>query len=424
MAELDIETKSTLKSLLSKNYRCKICNEILLFPLSFNVFQCTITKIGKKPSCNYRVCLFCARNYLNLKKNPGTRGNVPCPNCHKNEIDCGSIVENAETYTFDKAMMGTISDIAQKIGMIFTCSCGWSTYDQTIYLYEHLLGSIEKRCPNCNIPCQYCKKLIVKKDIINHYRKCKLYKDKCELCDYRKIEKDDISILKHMEICPNVTITCPYEEKIKIKHSEVILQCEHCIGCKRKDLLDHYLYHINHNKSLIERLDKEKGKLLKEISILEAHLMPTCVKEPQQESQEESFDIDKLMEERPSNTNYIIVGQDEPHIPEPTVYAGLGRLNYTVTSNTEELRPEWIAIYNDMVSQQRNQIPERIIYANEPSRAIFSDSSGVANQTLSVTPQPEGEHPEGSHADLTVSHTISNVMRVTNGIPFRTDYAE
>lgn len=107
-----------------------------------------------------------------------------------------------------------------------------------------MTNHMTKSCPKRNVPCQYCKEMIVYDNTENHNKTCPMYTIKCEGCGEKIARKD---IMEHQEkTCTNRILTCPVPScKVKLPSNQFIAHFS-----KETLKLEHIAYLLERIQSL------------------------------------------------------------------------------------------------------------------------------------------------------------------------------
>ncbi len=156
--------------------------------------------------------------------------------------------------------------------------------DELGKLKQHLnrMPSSETRLEGCghtDVLCQYCKKFILRKDILTHETEtCPKKPYACQYCGHSSIF-DDIRE-NHWLVCPQLSVPCPYEcgEKPQRQGLEIHVN-KKCLlapvlcdfryaGCEvelsRRDMANHLRYSITDHMTLMSLKHREEVSSLKE----------------------------------------------------------------------------------------------------------------------------------------------------------------
>jgi hypothetical protein len=243
---------------------CPICFDLLKIPVKFIAFKCP-SEIGH-PTCNSitRVCLLCAREYLQLNKPRNQRDFL------KRCILCPTFVQlntlNAQnSYEKDFRMMAMDTKKDYECVHV-TKGCEFKGNQNE--LDRHLQHSCLFRklfCDGCqqfyianqeNLhfescigykSCKYCSKFF-KINHFNQHLENNHSKRCCDLCDnYFDINQTDL----HLQICP--------EKYVKCKECSLFFQ--------NKDLVSHYNIHIQHYTDRIKNCENNIIQNIQDLSI-------------------------------------------------------------------------------------------------------------------------------------------------------------
>ncbi|XP_064383411.1 TNF receptor-associated factor 6-like [Halichondria panicea] len=162
--------------------KCSICLELLTDPC---ILDC---------DCGSNFCKVCIEK---VKKN-----HYPCPLCQQQFT---TIFPNKQ---LQRTLNGLMIHCPHRAG-----GCSWM--DELGKLKQHLnrMPSSETRLEGCghtDVLCQYCKKYILRKDILTHETEtCPKKPYTCQYCSHPSV-LDDIRE-NHWLVCPQLPVPCPYE---------------------------------------------------------------------------------------------------------------------------------------------------------------------------------------------------------------------
>ena len=233
---------------------CPICLDVLKIPVKFTAFKCP-QKIGS-PNCHSitRVCLSCARDYLQLNTPRSQR------DLRKKCLLCPSSVElktlNAyNSYEKDFRMMAM--DIKNDYECVHV-SHGCHFQGTQNELDRHL----QHECLFRYIFCDCCRQSYIAHDKKKHIETCIGYTS-CQYC-YEILKKeymDQHIYQKHMKCicytCLDHFDICVIDSHMKIC-PEKYLKCEECqLNVKNKDIKSHYEKHIQTYQEKIMKCEKQ-----------------------------------------------------------------------------------------------------------------------------------------------------------------------
>lgn len=244
------------------NIQCCICHDHVRVPVRFTCFPCK-TQPGK-PSCNSitRVCLLCAREYLQLNKKRSDRTThrkcLTCPAqvrcstlCAINSYEKDFLMmthdkrEDYKCFHDDCSFKGTQNGLDHHIQTecpyrIISCQyC--KLYYQAMEETTHITTCPEYSC------CFYCKKYIPKQEERRHYKEHNL--QNCRYC-YKWVHND--VYIQHKNTCPEKPYECVYCHK----------------NFQRKHIYDHLVEHVDLFSKIISQNNHTNNELLRMIPVL------------------------------------------------------------------------------------------------------------------------------------------------------------
>lgn len=250
------------------NVQCCICHDSVRVPVRFICFPCK-NEPGQ-PSCNSitRVCLACAREYLQLNKKRDDR--VYSRKC----LTCPAMVRCSQlsavnSYEKDFFMM---SHDGKEDYHCFHENEGCHFKGTQNQLDHH----IQTECPHRTISCRYCRLYYLALEEMDHVPECP-QRFQCPCClDYVPLQEEKEHFLKqhHKRKCSHCRCYTPvhiYEQHI----SECPERPQECVYCHervaRQVMYDHLVGHvlscennIRHYTNSIGVLSTQISKLVKE----------------------------------------------------------------------------------------------------------------------------------------------------------------
>lgn len=255
------------------NVQCCICHENVRVPVRFICFQCK-NEPGH-PSCNSitRICLLCAREYLELDKKRTERifyrKCLTCPAL----VKC-STLSALNSYEKDFFIMSRDSKED------YPCF-----YDQDgcrfIGTQNELDQHIQHECLLRVISCRYCRTYYQAKDEDDHVLQCK-ERFHCSFClEYIPLEKEKDHFLEfhQQQKCP---YCCRYRPSVSFDRH--LVECperpRECLCCHEKiikhQMHDHLLEHIISYEKTIRNYTNSITILSTQISILAKECKKYC----------------------------------------------------------------------------------------------------------------------------------------------------
>lgn len=252
------------------NIQCSICHESVRVPVRLTCFPCDV-KPGQ-PSCNSitRVCLCCAREYLQLNKKRGDRIAIrKCLTCPAT-VQCAHL-SSYNSYEKDFLIMSL--DTRDDYQCPHECS-----FQGTQNNLNHHLHS---ECPRRIVFCKLCRAVYPAEDENAHAAVCPerfccvkcnehipIYEQKAHYQDMHDMQKcrfchelvESNGFSAHYEACPERPRDCP--------------QCGRPVA--RCQLYDHMVAHIEGFQKIITQNNKTNTELLQSITLLLSECQKHC----------------------------------------------------------------------------------------------------------------------------------------------------
>lgn len=252
------------------NVQCFICHDAVRVPVRLTCFPCE-SKPGQ-PKCNSitRVCLLCAREYLQLNKRRGervsTRKCLTCPaiahcanlssiNSYEKDFFIMSLDTRDDYPCFhDCPFRGTQNDLDNHIHAECPHRSVFCKLCRAVYIAKdenaHIASCPERFC------CAHCHEHVPTYDQKAHYQE-RHNMQKCSYCN-ELVESSHFSA--HYEVCPERPRDCP--------------QCYKPVP--RCQLCDHMIAHIDSFQRVIAQNNKTNTDLLHAITLLLAECKKYC----------------------------------------------------------------------------------------------------------------------------------------------------
>jgi hypothetical protein len=241
--------------------RCLICHEEVRIPVSFlqPVFGCKVVPGKQWCYSTIRVCLTCARQYLELNKNSNHRiASRKCLLCPQT-VNPAQLRKGHTVYQKDYMYM-SMDD------KIYPCLHSECSFQGTQNDLDHHL---QHDCPYRSVKC-VCHNFFLFDEIQNHQRNC-IHFTKCDYCPSTPntppiLLKNYSCHLKRahgLVLCPNVGCSCILKEEVVRDHCEKEcyyrqVGCNFCpSSCMYKDFSNHLLYHTQSQTLKITTLMEE-----------------------------------------------------------------------------------------------------------------------------------------------------------------------
>ena len=230
--------------------QCTICHDPIRVPVRFTCFPCVSTP--GKPSCHSiaRVCLLCAREYLQL--NIPRHERIYTRKC----LTCQAVVHppsiNASS-AYEKDYLLMQLDIRQDI-TCFRMEQGCPFKGSQLDLDQHQ----QHLCNYRNIHCEFCHIMYKANQEHEHKSQCPGYYE-CDLCKQYLLSKDralHLSQIHHRKECPQCHQLLIDNEAILEKHMTDIcimrnMECPLCL-----DYMNFQSYKSHLDNHLMESIQK------------------------------------------------------------------------------------------------------------------------------------------------------------------------